>query len=75
MNIVKHTREIMNLSQTELADLIGMTRRQILNLEQGKSKTTKPIGLLLICLQKIGCKELQELEKKLASYYIDADIF
>lgn len=71
MNVVKKTRDITNLSQTELSELIGITRRQIINLEGGKNNITKPMGILMLCIQCLGKDKIEKMEKKLSNFDMD----
>ncbi len=71
MNIVKKTREIAGMNQIEMADLIGVTRRQIINLEHGNSRTTKQTALLMIAIQTYGKDKISSFEKEITKYYLE----
>ena len=46
-NIVNSAREYLGMNKQEFANLLGMSRKQIYNLETEKSMITKPMYLLM----------------------------
>ena len=73
MNIVRKTRELGHLSQSELAELIGISRRQIINQEQGHSSITRPYALLMACIQELGVNNIRIIAGQLSEYEFEED--
>jgi transcriptional regulator with XRE-family HTH domain len=71
MNFIKIQREKLGLSQEALSSLLGMTRRQVANLETGKHKCKKSIAMMLLMLEYFDDEEINKMEIKLCEYGFD----
>lgn len=60
----------MGLTQEQIADLLGMSRRQVINLETGTSQCTKMLGMFLLMLPYFEDKQIKRFGHDLKSYDI-----
>ena len=56
----RNIRLKLNLSQTQLGDFIGLSKRQIINIEGG-DEVRRPIALLMTLISKVDIKVLRKL--------------
>jgi DNA-binding XRE family transcriptional regulator len=69
-NILTVTREKLNLTQGEFADLLGISRRQIINLENGKSQCAKLLGMFCLMLPYFEDKQVRKMNHDLRNFDI-----
>lgn len=65
--MVLEVREKLGMTQLEFSHFVGMTRRQIVNLEKGHSKITEPLYLLMLYIERFGVKNIQKKVRRNAS--------
>lgn len=75
MNILKQTRISLSITQDELSALFGITRRQLVNLENGKHQVKKSLGMLCLMLKYFDSKQIHKFEIELSKYEIKGDSF
>lgn len=63
-NLIYKSRKKLNLTQSELADLLGVTNKAVSKWENGKAKPTIAILRKLSALFNISIEELLSIEEK-----------
>jgi DNA-binding transcriptional regulator YiaG len=61
-NVIAETRRKLNISQAELARLLGLTHGAIWQFETGKAKISGPVERLCKLIQKHGADILLTLD-------------
>ena len=57
----KEARVKLNLTQDKLAELLGISRRQIINIEQGITPVSKNFEIILKVLETVDKETLKEI--------------
>lgn len=60
----------MQLTQEQLADLMGISRRQVINLETGTSQCTKMLGMFCLMLPYFDEKQIRKFGHELKNFDI-----
>jgi transcriptional regulator with XRE-family HTH domain len=60
----------MELTQEQFADLLGISRRQVINLETGTSQCTKMLGIFCLMLPYFEQKQITKFGHELRNFDI-----
>ena len=63
-NLRRHRRQMVEMTQQELADAVGVTRQTILSIERGKYNPSVGLALKLASTLDISVEDLFELDSE-----------
>ena len=59
-----HRRQLSDMTQQELADLVGVTRQTIVSIEKGRYNPSVGLALRIAEVFEVGVEELFEIDEE-----------